>query len=195
MGSGRQAVRRPAVFARSSRMLGDLTTGTLIAVALGVCVAQMAAALPSVLNGLFQLDLGTSPSQLTWISAAFLVPVTTLELTTGVLGDLFGRKRLLVGGALMIAAGSLLAVLTPGSGATQSRAPFLRIGPALNGVGAACIIPTALAMVATVTYDARQRGRVVAVYVASLSVGFILSTVLAGALAKVPWGSDRNGRW
>src|ERR1700745_1300320 len=118
---------------RSSRLLGDLTIGTLAAVALWVCVAQMAAAIPSVLNGLFQLDLGTSPSQLTWISAAFLVPVTTLELTTGVLGDLFGRKRLLVGGALMIAAGSLLAVLTPGSGATQSRAPFLWIGQARNG--------------------------------------------------------------
>src|ERR1700744_5713648 len=93
--------------ARRSRLLGDLTVGTLVAVALAVCVAQMAAALPSVLNGLFQLDLGTSPSQLTWIGAAFLVPVTLLELTTGVLGDLFGRKRLLVGGALMIAAGSL----------------------------------------------------------------------------------------
>ena len=176
-------------------MLGDLTNGTLIAVALGVCVAQMAAALPSVLNGLFQLDLGTSPSQLTWIGAAFLVPVTLLELTTGVLGDLFGRKRLLVGGALLLAAGSLVAVLTPGSGSAQWRVAFVWIGQGLNGVGAACIVPTTLATLAAVTYDARQRGRVIAIYVASLSSGFFLGAVLGGALAEVPWGSDPHASW
>src|ERR1700749_749376 len=147
--SGEQhTVSRVERLPRSSRLLGDLTIGTLAGVALGVCVAQMAAAIPSVLNGLFQLDLGTSPSQLTWVSAAFLVPLTTLELTTGVLGDLFGRKRLLVGGALMIAAGSLVALLTPGSGSAQSRVAFVWIGQGLNGVGAACIVPTTLATLA-----------------------------------------------
>lgn len=61
---------------------GDvLTTGTLVAAAFAVCVGQVALAIPAVLNGLFQQDLGTSASQLTWISDAFLVPVTLFELT------------------------------------------------------------------------------------------------------------------
>jgi hypothetical protein len=60
-----------------------LTTGTLVAAALAVLVAQLALAIPAVLNGLFQQDLGTTSSQLTWISDAFLVPVTLLELTCG----------------------------------------------------------------------------------------------------------------
>jgi MFS family permease len=92
-----------------------LRAGTLIAAVLAVCVAQMGVAIPAVLNGLFQQDLGTSSAQLTWISDAFLVPICVLELTFGVLGDLFGRKRLLVGGALALAAGEAVGVLTPGT--------------------------------------------------------------------------------
>jgi len=84
---------RPRVAVHTS----SLTVATIVATALAACVGQVGLAIPAVLNGLFQQDLGTTSSQLTWISDAFLVPVTLLELTWGVLGDLFGRKRLLIG--------------------------------------------------------------------------------------------------
>jgi len=170
--------------------------GTLVAAAIAVCVGQVALAIPAVLNGLFQLDLGTSASQLTWISDAFLVPVTLLELTFGVLGDLFGRKRLLVGGALILALGELISVLTPGAGtATETRVVILWIGQALAGIGAAALFPTSLAVVAAATHNARERGRVIAVYAAALSTGGFVSPVLGGALAKLSWGSDPNASW
>ena len=82
-----------------------LALGTLIACCLAVCLAQIGVAIPATLNGLFQQDLHPVGSQLTWISDAFLLPVSVLELTFGVLGDLFGRKRLLVGGAVLLGAG------------------------------------------------------------------------------------------
>ena len=174
----------------------ELTTGTLVAAAVAVCVGQVALAIPAVLNGLFQQDLGTSASQLTWISDAFLVPVTLLELTFGVLGDLFGRKRLLVGGALILALGELISVLTPGASAsTGTRVTVLWIGQALAGIGAAALFPTSLAMVAAGTHNARQRGKVISIWAAALSTGGFLSPVLGGALAKVPWGSDPNASW
>jgi MFS family permease len=121
----------------------QLTRGTLFAAAFSVGVAQLALAISAVLQGLFQKDLGTSSSQLTWISDAFLVPVTLLELTFGVLGDLFGRKRLLVIGAAMLAVGQGIALLTPGLGtSTGTRVAVLWIGMAVTGCGAAAIMPT-----------------------------------------------------
>jgi MFS family permease len=186
---------------RAARSIEDrsgsrLSTGTLVAACLAVCVGQVALAIPAVLNGLFQQDLGTSSSQLTWISDAFLVPVTLLELTFGVLGDLFGRKRLLVFGAAAICLGEIISVLTPGVGhSTGSRVAVLWVGQAVSGIGAAALFPTTLAMVAAGTHTARERGRAIAIWAAALSSGNVLSPVLGGLAVKLSWGSDPYASW
>lgn len=173
-----------------------LTRGTLIAAALGVLVGQLALAIPAVLNGLFQEDLLPSSSQLTWISDAFLVPVTLLELTFGVLGDLFGRKRLLVGGALLLAVGEAIAILTPGTGSsTDVRVAVLWTGQIIAGIGAAALFPTTLAMVAAGTHTARERARGISIWAAALSTGGFVSPVLGGILADKKFGSDVNAGW
>lgn len=173
-----------------------LRPGTLVAVVIAVIVAQMALAIPAVLNGLFQQDLGTSSAQLTWISDAFLVPVCMLELTFGVLGDLFGRKRLLVGGALVLAAGEIIGVLTPGtSWPTDTRLMVLWTGQIIAGLGAAAIFPTTLAMVAAGTYSASDRARSVSIWAAALSFGSCASPLLGGLAAKMQFGSDSLAGW
>ncbi|MBV9796151.1 MAG: MFS transporter [Actinobacteria bacterium] len=181
---------------REHGTVSELTRGTLIAAALAVCLAQVALAIPAVLNGLFQQDLGTSSSQLTWISDAFLVPVTLLELSFGAIGDLFGRKRLLVGGALLLAVGELVAVLTPGASAsTGTRVLVLWIGQIIAGIGAAAIFPTSLAMVAAGTHTAGHRARSISIWAAALSAGGFVSPVLGGLVTKIKWGSDANASW
>jgi MFS family permease len=173
-----------------------LGTGTLVAAAAAVCLAQVALAIPAVLNGLFQQDLGPTSSELTWISDAFLVPVCLLELTFGVLGDLFGRKRLLVGGALILAVGEAIATLTPGAGtATGTRVAVLWTGQIIAGIGAAALFPTSLAMVAAGTHTARGRARSVTIWAAALSVGGTVSSVLAGLVAKLHFGTDPDAGW
>jgi MFS family permease len=173
-----------------------LDSGTLIAAAVAVCVAQVALAIPAVLNGLFQQDLGPTSSELTWISDAFLVPVCLLELTFGVLGDLFGRKRLLAGGALVLSVGEAIAVLTPGGGtATGTRVAVLWTGQIIAGIGAAALFPTSLAMVAAGTHTTRDRARSVTIWAAALSVGGAVSSVLAGLVAKLHFGTDPDAGW
>ncbi len=168
----------------------------MIAAILAVILAQMALAIPASLNGLFQQDLGPSSSQLTWISDAFLIPVCMLELTFGVLGDLFGRKRLLVGGALLVVAGEIINVLTPGAGAaTDTRLVVLYTGEALAGVGAAALFPTTLAMLAAGTHTAAHRVRSVAIWAAALSIGNCASPILGGVAAKLKFGSDPEAGW
>jgi MFS family permease len=173
-----------------------LRPGTLIAAVIAVILAQMALAIPAVLNGLFQQDLGTSSSQLTWISDAFLVPVCMLELSFGVLGDLFGRKRLLVGGAIVLAIGEAVAVLTPGAALPiNTRMLVLWTGEALAGLGAAAIFPTSLAMIAAGTHTTRARARSVSIWAAALSVGNCASPILGGLAAKLRFGSDPLAGW
>jgi len=173
-----------------------LSRGTLVAACLAVCVAQVALAIPAVLNGLFQQDLGTTATQLTWISDAFLVPVALLELTFGVLGDLFGRKRLLVGGTVLLIVGQLISFLTPGAAhSTGTRVFVLFAGQIISGLGAAAIFPTTLAMVAAGTHTVRDRSRDISIWAAALASGGFVSPVLGGWLARYHFGSDPYASW
>jgi MFS family permease len=186
----------PARPARTAVHTPALTSGTRIAAAFAVLVAQMGLAIPAVLNGLFQQDLHTTSSQLTWISDAFLVPVTLLELTFGVLGDLFGRKRLLIGGSLLMVVGEAISVLTPGVGASNHTSiGVLWTGQVLTGIGAAVLFPTSLAMVAAGTHTVRDRARGISFWAAALSTGAFLSPLLGGLVTKLSWGSDAEAVW
>jgi MFS family permease len=160
-----------------------LTIGTLVAGCFAVMLAQIGIAIPATLNGLFQEDLHPIGSQLTWISDAFLLPVAVLELSFGVLGDLFGRKRLLVGGAALLTAGEIIA-------AAASGVHVLWIGQALAGLGAAALFPTSLAMIASGTHTARDRARAIALWAGFLSAGGFIAPVLGGIT-----GNYGSWRW
>jgi MFS family permease len=160
-----------------------LTTGTLIAACFAVTLAQIGIAIPATLNGLFQQDLHPIGSQLTWISDAFLLPVAALELSFGVLGDLFGRKRLLVAGAVLLTVGELI-------GSAASGVYLLWGGQALAGLGAAALFPTSLAMLAAGTHTPKERARSIALWAGFLSAGGFLAPVLGGIT-----GSYGSWRW
>ncbi|MBK3646482.1 MFS transporter [Streptomyces sp. MBT33] len=162
---------------------GGLPVGTLVAGCFAVCLAQIALAMPATLNGLFQEDLHPVGSQLTWISDAFLLPVSVLELTFGVLGDLFGRKRLLVGGSGLLVLGEALAAASTGI-------HVLWVGQAIAGLGAAALFPTSLAMIAAGTHSARDRARTITIWAAALSSGGFVAPVLGGIT-----GNYGSWRW
>lgn len=160
--------------------------GTLAATSCAVFVAQVANALPASLNGLFQEDLNTHGSQLTWITSAFMIAVVCFEFTFGVLGDRFGRKKLITAGAALIAVGSTVAAVAPS-------VQVLWIGAAINGLGAGALFPGSLTMLASVTGNPRERAQAVALWSGFLSAGAAVSPLIGGAFAKV--GSWRGSFW
>lgn len=163
----------------------QLTRGTLIAGCLAVALAQIGIATPAVLNGLFQADPVLSPnaSELTWISTAFNLAVTILELNFGVMGDLFGRKRLLIIGALAMAVGELLGGTAPFIG-------MLFVGQAVSGIGAGMLFPSSLSTLAARTHTSHDRARAISVWAACLSLGGFIAPLIAGIT-----GSFGSWRW
>lgn len=91
---------------------------------------------------MFQQSLHTTGSEQTWIAAAFMVTAVVFEFTFGVLGDLFGRRRLVVVGACVLAVGAVVCALAP-------NVQTLWVGSAINGLGAGAMYPGTLALIAT----------------------------------------------
>ncbi|MFF0816942.1 MFS transporter [Rhodococcus sp. NPDC003318] len=154
--------------------------GTLAAASLAVMVAQIANALPGALNGVFQQTFNAVGSQLTWITAAFMIPVVVFELTFGVLGDKFGHRKLVVGGSLLVIAGSLVCTASPTIG-------WMWAGSAINGLGAGAVFPASLALVASTAPTPQARMRGIAIWAGFLSAGSAISPLLGGMFADFGW--------
>jgi EmrB/QacA subfamily drug resistance transporter len=151
--------------------------GTIFAAAVAVLVAQLANALPGALNGTFQQYFGTVGSQLTWITAGFMIPVVVFELTFGMLGDRFGHRKLTMIGAVVLALGSLVCAFAPS-------VQMMWVGSAINGLGAGAMYPASLALVAAVTVTPQQRARAIALWAGCLSAGGIIAPLLGGGFAQ-----------
>lgn len=160
--------------------------GTLAAACFAVLVAMVANALPASLNGLLQTDLHTQGSQLTWITASFMVTVVVFEFSFGVLGDLFGRKRLVAYGAVLVALGGAVFAVAPNVYVTW-------VGAGLSGLGAGAIFPASLAMVAAFTHTPAARARSIAIWAGFLSAGAAISPLIGGIFAQ--YSSWRGSLW
>ena len=155
----------------------------MVAACFAVMVGQIGIAIPATLNGLFQEYFHPIGSQLTWISDAFLLPVVAFELTFGVLGDLFGRRRLLMIGGALLTIGEALAAAAP-------NVQLLWISQAVSGLGAGALFPTSLAMVAAATHTPHARARAIAIWAGFLSAGGFIAPILGGIT-----GTYGSWRW
>ncbi|MFF1523543.1 MFS transporter [Streptomyces sp. NPDC058284] len=144
-----------------------------------LCAAQFMVALDfSVLNVALPVlgaDLGMSQSALQWAVTAFALPSGGFLLLFGRAGDLFGRRKLFLAGLALFGLASLLATFA------WDPASFLA-GRALQGVGAAAIVPTGMSLLTTTFPEGPQRDRALGISGTLLSLGFTVGMVLGGVL-------------
>ncbi|MFI1676771.1 MFS transporter [Streptomyces sp. NPDC020607] len=144
-----------------------------------LCAAQFMVALDfSVLNVALPVlgpDLGMSHSALQWAVTAFALPSGGFLLLFGRTGDLFGRRKLFLAGLALFGLASLLATFA------WNPASFLA-GRALQGVGAAAIVPTGMSLLTTTFPEGPQRDRALGISGTLLSLGFTVGMVLGGVL-------------
>ncbi|MFD7895724.1 MFS transporter [Streptomyces sp. NPDC059743] len=154
-------------------------TGRAKLILLVLCAAQFMVALDfSVLNVALPVlgaDLGMSRSALQWAVTAFALPSGGFLLLFGRIADLYGRRRLFLTGLAVFGAASLLATLA------WSPAVFLA-GRALQGLGAAVIVPTGMSLLTTTFPEGPQRDRALGISGTLLSLGFTIGMVLGGVL-------------
>ncbi|MET9184316.1 MFS transporter [Streptomyces tendae] len=147
-----------------------------------LCAAQFMVALDfSVLNVALPVlgaDLGMSTSALQWAVTAFALPSGGFLLLFGRMGDLYGRRRLFLAGLALFGAASLLATFA------WDPASFL-VGRALQGLGAAAIVPTGMSLLTTTFPEGPARDRALGISGTLLSLGFTVGMVAGGVLTDL----------
>ncbi|MDZ5633866.1 MFS transporter [Janthinobacterium sp. GMG1] len=128
-------------------------------------------------------DLGFTDTGLAWVQSAYTLTFGGLLLAARA-GDAYGRRRLLQLGLLLFTLASLAI------GLVQSPA-MLIAARAIQGVGAAILAPSTLALLQTTFAEGRERTRAIALYSAVAGIAASVGLVLGGVLAE--WLSWRVG--
>jgi EmrB/QacA subfamily drug resistance transporter len=132
-------------------------------------------ALPSI-----QSDLGFSQSNLAWVVNSYLIAFGGLLLLSGRLGDLAGRKRILIAGLVVFTIASLLCGLS----VTPEQLIAARF---VQGIGGALSSAVALGMIVTMFPDQPEQARAFGVYSfvasAGASIGLLAGGILTHAIS------------
>jgi MFS transporter, DHA2 family, methylenomycin A resistance protein len=122
-------------------------------------------------------SLGASRAELQWVVDAYALVLASCMLSAGDLVDRFGSRRLLLFGLALFGAASVACAAAPNSG-------FLIGARAVQGLGAAAILPTSLAIVNQLFPGDRERPRAIGVWAALGGSAMVLGPVLGGLLVS-----------
>ena len=170
---GIASARRPAAACASP---GLVLAACILASSLAfVDGSVLNVALPAIGHS---FDAGTAEVQ--WVINAFLLPLSALLLVGGAAGDLYGRRRLLIGGIALFSLASLVCAAAP------TLEVFLA-GRALQGLGAAMLLPNSLAILSA-TFSGERRCKAVGTWAAAGAIAGAVAPLIGGWLVDaVGW--------
>jgi EmrB/QacA subfamily drug resistance transporter len=129
--------------------------------------AVLSIAIPSL-----RADLGASFADAQWINNAYLLFLSSLLLLGGAAGDRFGLKRVFALGIVLFVVASIVCAIAPNP-------LLLIIARAVQGAGAAMMVPGSLAIIAA-AYPREERGWAIGIWAAASSLTTILGPILGG---------------
>jgi DHA2 family methylenomycin A resistance protein-like MFS transporter len=156
---------------------------TLAAMSLGYGVVQLDVTIVNTALSAIGNSLGGGVSELQWVVSAYTIAFASLILTAGALGDRLGAKRVFMAGFALFTAASLACTLAP-------NAAILIAARAVQGLGAAILVPNSLALLNHAYPDEKDRGRAIGMWAAGASLALTAGPLAGGALITlVGWRS------
>ena len=147
---------------------------TLLAVCTGIFMLLLDVTIVTVAQPAIQSGLHASFSDVQWVLDAYALTLASLLLTSGVLADRYGRKRLFSIGLIIFTLGSLLCGL--------AQDPLMLIlSRSGQGVGGAIMFATSLALLGH-SFRGKDRGVAFGIWGAIVGVSTALGPVLGGAI-------------
>lgn len=154
--------------------------GPLAVAMLGFFVVALDAQIVNVALPAIGEDLGGGLSGLQWVVTAYTLTFSSLLLFAGTLSDRIGARRAYGIGMGVFVVASAVCGLAPSLG-------LLVLARVAQGVGAALITPTSLALIREAYDDARERAKAVAYWALGGSVAAAAGPILGGILTELDW--------
>jgi len=155
---------------------------TLVAVGLATFMTYLDNNVTNVAIPTIQRSLHLSISGLEWVVSSYILVFAGLLLAGGRLADVYGRRRLFVIGLSVFTLGSLFAGLA-GSGGVLIGARLLQ------GLGAALVVPTTLAIIMATFDNARERATAIGAWTAIGAMGLAFGPLIGGFISQhLHWG-------
>lgn len=153
---------------------------SLAAVCFGLFMVGLDGTVVSVANPAISLDLGTSFTELQWITNSYLLALAVFLILGGKLGDRFGRKKMYLIGVAAFAVTSVAIGLV---GTVEGVIAFR----ALQGLSAALLMPQTLALLRA-TFPREKFGMAIGIWGGASSVAIAAGPIVGGALVgTVGW--------
>ncbi|TIP55444.1 MAG: MFS transporter [Mesorhizobium sp.] len=146
----------------------------LIAAILASALGFIDGSILAIATPAIRVDLGASFAEAQWISNAYALTLSALILVGGAAGDRFGLRHAFVAGIALFIGASLACAVAPNP-------PMLIAFRAIQGIGAAIMVPGSLAIIAK-AYPKKERGRAIGIWAAASALTTALGPVLGGVV-------------